>query len=100
MRIQSTLALVFVMGGLLLPLSCTSDAESFCDAKCSCEVCNDFDYDRCVRDYEFDADKADFYGCYDYFEAYSACIADFGCRGGKFEDYCKPERARWRACVP
>lgn len=92
--------MLFVSAGLTLPLACTSDAEDFCDLKCACEGCTDYDFDRCVIDYDRDADFADRRGCYDFYDAYVACVQDFAvCRNRDFDDGCGPERKRWRDCV-
>ena len=100
MLLRNTVALVLVSAGLLLPVACAGDADNFCDAKCSCEGCSDFDYDRCLRDFDFNADTADRRGCFDFYDAYVACVEDFAiCRGGHFDDGCGPERKRWRDCV-
>jgi hypothetical protein len=100
MRLRFIASMLFLSAGLTLPVACTSDAEDFCDAKCSCEFCSEFEYDRCLRDFDFNADNAERRGCYAFYDAYLACVDDFAiCRGGDFDDGCGPERNRWKDCV-
>lgn len=84
---------------LSLPM-CGSSSGDFCDAKCNCQGCSSYDYDNCVRDYDWNEEDAARRGCSDLWDAYVDCVSSgYGCRGRDFDDGCGPEKDRWRNCA-
>ena len=97
MKILANILLVTFLGSAA---ACTSAEEDLCDLKCECEYCSDWEYDRCVADYDESLRRAEAYGCEDYYDMWIDCRVDTAyCAGRDWDDRCGFERDRYRACV-
>ena len=79
---------------------CDSLAVDYCDAKCDCEGCSDRQFDDCVRDREYDEDRAYDRGCGVEWDDWAACVVDtYYCHRDHLEHDCKREHDDWKDCV-
>ncbi|MCC6522756.1 MAG: hypothetical protein IT373_08860 [Polyangiaceae bacterium] len=88
--------------GLLLPIGCKTYGD-FCEARMDCEVGNDADVDACLVEIETDEERADIYGCSEWFDDYIACReAQSTCEAGNHYstgNRCEREDEHYQACL-
>ena len=63
---------------LLLTAGCAGRSTEWCDKECSCEHCNDREYERCKINVDEQLDTADAYGCNDQADRVFNCSLDSG----------------------
>jgi len=67
-------AVVLGLGGS----GCGTQAATLCSLKCDCEHCNDYAADALCVQADYDANRADAYGCSKEWESWATCVEDKG----------------------